>query len=563
MTLPYPISSTQTDALSPVDDNLMDSIRLDLDYLDGSISSSVAAFTFNVNGALSVLRGNYLPQDSAVVASAFTPVRARAVIKRGGTSGSLTFDIRKLVASKTPIIEIAHQHDAATQSISNIAPALATQSIARVTPQISTQSISHAESTLSTQSVISLGGNRWRYNFSGSVLGSRYAVGKSVTFASHSSGGNDGTFAIVAVNDSGHPSIVVSNTAGVAQTGAAGTAQLKLMSYNYTNPVSTEFVAGESAVFATHTTGANNGTFEIFAINASGNNILVYNSTGATQAGVAGTADVSRWKYAFSGAASTTDFIVGEKLKASSHTSGANDGNFIITAVNSGGNNLVAYNTAGVAQGGVAGVVNTNRWIYALGASPAANITAGDSVSMESHTTAANNGIFVVKEVNRSASNNTVIYNVSGVAQAGAVGNTRTVLKLIKFTADQSAVYSTLSYIEMDGCAVTTYNKLETKQMYRVVQVNRGGGSNFNVVIDAQNGQAQVSPAGYIQLEAKSIFSAANSIASDLTADKVNQMLNSVFTNVTGVEVAAQTPIALYLTSIPSGSPEDLTVNLY
>ena len=34
MALPYPIAPSQTDARSPVDDNLMDSIRLDLDYLD-------------------------------------------------------------------------------------------------------------------------------------------------------------------------------------------------------------------------------------------------------------------------------------------------------------------------------------------------------------------------------------------------------------------------------------------------------------------------------------------------------------------------------------------------
>ncbi|NBW80084.1 MAG: hypothetical protein EBR27_13950, partial [Betaproteobacteria bacterium] len=125
------------------------------------------------------------------------------------------------------------------------------------------------------------------------------------------------------VNQSGFASVVISNPSGVAQTGAAGTAQLQLMSYNFTNPVSTEFVAGEQAVFASHTSANNNGTLTIYKINQSGNNIWVKKSNGVTQGAAAGTASVGRWVFVYSSAPATPDFTVGESAKMASHTNAA------------------------------------------------------------------------------------------------------------------------------------------------------------------------------------------------------------------------------------------------
>ena len=48
MPLPYPISASQTDAQSPVDDNLMDSIRLDLDYLSSLFSGGNYDMSFGL-----------------------------------------------------------------------------------------------------------------------------------------------------------------------------------------------------------------------------------------------------------------------------------------------------------------------------------------------------------------------------------------------------------------------------------------------------------------------------------------------------------------------------------
>jgi len=57
MALPYPIAASQTDAKSPVDDNLMDSIRLDLGYLDGLISGGNYNMSFGIDGQLIGIAG--------------------------------------------------------------------------------------------------------------------------------------------------------------------------------------------------------------------------------------------------------------------------------------------------------------------------------------------------------------------------------------------------------------------------------------------------------------------------------------------------------------------------
>lgn len=560
MTLPFPIAESQTDAKSPVDDNLMDSIRLDLDYLDAIITGGSALLTWNVNGRLRPLGSYKKAVDTIGLVTAFTPGVCRASLKKSGTSGSLTFDIRKITTPKTPITEIAYQYNAATQSISNVAPALATQSIARSTSQISTQSVSLVKAAINITSIIQvIGTNKWRLNLA-TAPDADWGVGDSITVAGATAGGNNTTLPIAEINQSGFPSVVVVNASGVAQTGAVGTVQLNLWSYNFTNPVSTEFAAGDAFTAASHTAGGNNGAITIYRVNQSGNNIWVKNSAGVAQAGVAGTADVLRWKYTFSGAASTTDFIVGENAKMASHTTGANNGNFAITAVNLSGNNVTVYNTAGVAQGGAVGTVNTNRWTYVLPTDPSAQITAADRVRFVGHTNLFNDGTFVVKEVNRSASTSVTVYNEFGITQVGTTGNTFTTRKLVKFTADQSLVYSTDSYIDIVGCPNGNYNYSQGRDAFRVLQVNRGGGSNFNVVIDVEFGTAQPNPAGYVQVEMRSIFLTTPSMSSDFTSLEANQIQTASFTNFVGGSLLSATPLGLFVLGVPGGDPTDLTV---
>jgi hypothetical protein len=562
MALPYPIASSQTDAQSPVDDNLMDSIRLDLDYLDGLISGGNYSLSFGLDGDLSIAANFKRAVDTVPLYASLTPVVCRFGLRQSGTSGQLQIDIRKHNEVKIPITGIDHQYDQSTQSISNIAPALATQSISLVTPAISTQTITFAKAAINVQSIIAVPSGRWRYNLA-SAPDSDYAIGDSITFAGCTAGANNGTFTIVEINQSGFPSIVIANASGVAQTSAAGTAQLQLMSYNFTNPVSTEFVAGEQAVFASHTSANNNGTLTIYSVNSGGNNILVKKSNGVTQGAAAGTASVGRWVYTYSSAVPTPDFTVGETAKMATHTNALNNGNFRITATNSGGNNLVVYNPAGVAQGAAAGTANTNRWIYSQPIDPSTQFTAGDFAQLENHTTAANNGQFVVKQVNRSALNNIVIFNEAGVAQAGIAGNTRHTRKLIEFATDQSANFTTASFIEMIDTPSALYNKADGRSPFQVLQVNRGGGANYNVVIDYYGAPSQASPAGYVQTEMKSIFNAPPTLAIDVTGLQANDWVVTSTTNFISQNLPANTSLGLYILQMPGGLPEDLKVTLH
>lgn len=566
MPLPYPIAASQTDAKSPVDDNLMDSIRLDLDYLNSLFSTGSAIFTWNINGPLRRAKAFKKAIDTVACFGEFQPAFIRTVLKKSGISGSLSFDIRKHTTPKTPIIQISHQYEGATTGIANVNPSLATQSVARATTQVSTQSISFAKTTLNIQSIINVGTNRWRYNLNTAPdadwLAAIDAAGK-VRISGCDNAANDGDFAIAEVNHSGYPSIVIVNASGVAQSGSNGTAQLLLFSYNLANPASDQFAAGESAVFASHTNAANDGTLEIYATNQGGNNIWLFNDAGVDQAGIAGNINTLRWKFALLSAPSATDFIVGEKAKMAGHSSGGNDGNLVITGLNvDATNNITVYNESGVVQGGTGGTINTNRWTYSLPSDPSANITAGDYVQLESHTNANNNDTLVVKEVNRASANNVVVYNESGVTQVGSTGYVRTLRKLVKFESDQSAVYTTDSYIEMANCEDSLYNYTEGKSPFRVLQVNRGGGSNYNVVIEC-DAPSQASPAGYVQVEMKSIFTTVPEIEIDVTSEEPNQFIVSTSTDLVDANIDAATALGLYLLEIPGGDPRDLTVTLH
>lgn len=562
------IAAGDVDAKSPIDDSLMELIKADIDDLDlRTIAAGAKPFQLEITGKLKYFNTYKRSVAYGIVNEAFQPSRARFILKKSGTAGTLAFDIRKHTSPKTPITGIDFQYTAATQSIAQQGTGLSTQSIARATTQIATQSITHAKAAQNIQSIIllgyvdDLGSNNVQYNLDAAISVDTL-IGDSIVIAGATTGANNGTFVIVDKNRGGGNNVVISNAAGVAQTGASGTTQEKIMSYNYTNPVHAYFAGGYSHIFATHTTGANNGTLLVYAINQGGNNIWVKNATGATQGGVAGTADSNFWKFALSAPANTTDYVVAEAAKTSGHTSALNDsGALPIIAVNDTGNNLVLYNAVGVAQGGVAGTINTNRWKYNLPSDPttSSNVAVGHTVNQINHTTAANNGVFTVVDI---TSTTIVVYNTAGVVQAGVAGTTNTTKKLVKFSSDQSAVYTTDSYIEMQGCVDSLYNYFYQYAPFKVLQVNRGGGANFNVVIDAPTATAQASPAGYVQVEMKSIFTSSPSLAVDVTSIEPNQNINGSSTSFVVATIAANTPLMLYITSYMSGDPRDLMVSL-
>ncbi len=586
------LTTAETDAKSPMDDALWLKVKENFDDLDSRVINAAAApFQFIVGGRLQFISGFKRSVAQMVTSEEFTPSRCRYGLKRSGSGGSMAFDIRKHTSPGSLITEIASQYSGATQSIARAGSALSTQSITRAATQIATQSITHAKAANNVQSIILLGTVHYpgadagtdlptlvQYNLA-STIDSDTLVGDSIVFASCTTGANNGTFTIVEKNRGGGNNVVVTNASGVAQTGVAGNAQVKIMSYNFTNPVDTSFGAGYAHLFATHSTGANNGTLTIYAINQGGNNIWVKNSTGAVQAGVAGTVDTNFFAYNFSAPASATDYVVGESVNAASHTSGSSNGTgLIIIAVNSGGNNVVIHVSGGVTQGGVAGNIVTNRWIYSMPTDPSAQVSAGHHFFADNHTTAANNGYWEVKEVNRSAANNVVIYNTSGVAQAGVLGTIYSTRKLIKFASDLSATYNTNSYVELEGCVEYPHNSQWYYEPYRVLEVNRGGGANYNIVVDFyargiityqgdnsslyESGVEQASPAGYVKTEMKSIFNTSPTLAYAASGLIENENLVGTSTDLIATAIPAQTPLMLYLTAVQDGDPSDFMVSI-
>lgn len=549
------IDLTQVDKKSPVDDILMTSIAEDLYYVKNNTSSAGGVFEFKVNGSLSTI-STLLPFrriDGAFVMSATTFSKYGVFLEIPGLSGTLEIDMRKYRAPDTPIIAIDYQYQQNINSITRAGTSTNTQSITAATPQVATQSIAFWKAAINISSIIYLGNNLWRYNLA-TAPDADWQAGDYILVASATSGGNNGTFQIVRTNDDGIPNIIISNSAGVAQTGSAGNILLQAMSYIITNPANAQFTIGEKARFASHTSGNNNGDFAIYQVNQGANNIIIKNQIGITQGGVAGTIDCLRWAYNFSSSA-PADLVAGENGLFAAHTTSGNNGVLPIKAINLSGNNVIVYNTAGALQGGVAGTVDSNRWVYALPTDPATSFVVGNTFRAANTTTLANSGLFTVVQVDRSATNNLVIYNENGVTQAGAVGTLTHTRRLIKFSSDQSAIYSTASRIGMRGVPDGFYNM---GFEFTVLEVNRGGGANFNIVINNDSGSSQVSPAGEITIESRSIFSTRPTIT---TLKDLQISSNGVLDAIEKV-VAANRMLCLEILQLPSGSPENLTVHV-
>lgn len=520
-----------------------------------------AVFQWNVNGPLSLIGSTAKRVDGSILYQSLTPAAAKLTCKRTGTSGTLDVDVRTHQSLNAPISSIASLFSAAISSITAPLASIATQSIARHTAQISTQSISRAKSTLNIQSIIKVQGtDQWKYNLTGALLDSDYSIGSSVLIAGATSGANNGTFVITDVNNGNNPSITVTNAAGVAQAGIAGTLDLQLWSYNYASAVSTDYVAGDSVLTAAHTTGANDGTFTLYKVNQGGNNFWIYNASGVVQAGVAGNANNFLWRYSYAALANATYFVVGESAKFAGHTTGANNGNFPIRFINSGGNNIVVYNSSGVAQAGVAGNALPNRWNINFGTDPSAIISAQDSVRVEGSGTAVNNGLWVAKII---VTNTVTVYDTSfAMAAQGASGTGyHTKYKLTLFVDPATLSITTASRLELKGTPTTAWEETDLKIGYQVLAV----GAMDVTFVDTAALLADIvsSPAGFIAIESKSIFSARPTIA----AGKVGlfeKELQTASATVIGAAIAANTWLGVWVMSnFTAGLSKDFSLTLY
>ena len=569
-----PITNSEVDAKSPIDDNLMGKIQNNFADHESRLQLLKAfALGWNINGDISQLwpyKSKYKRLDGVRLVQPQTFTQATMLLERAELCfGTLEIDIRKYRALSHTIISTASIYSQNIQSIARAGSSLSTQSIARASATIATQSITVWKAALSVASVVVLPNGYARINFT-SAIDNDWKAGDAVLFASLSNAANNGTFLINRVMEDGGDNIVIANSSAVAQTSAAGTGTLRAYSYNYTNPVSTtDYIAGEKATFASHSNAASDGLKTIYAVNSGGNNIIVKDSAGVAQGGVAGNAGCSHWVYAYSSAVSTTDYAIGESADMASHTNANNNGQVRIIAINSGGNNLVVYNEVGVAQGGAAGTANTCRWVYALPTDPASSFSIGDTAVASTTTNALNSGTFIVKEVKRGGTNNLVLYNVGGVAQGGAAGNLFSPKIILSFASDLSAFYSTRSNVEVANNASSNNDGF-----FDVLEINRGGGANYNIVIYNANASSSSNPTGRVVSESKSIFSTTPKIT--FPSDGSNAYNNSFVSvqttaavfdptdaTVTNAETAANVGLGLDIVQIPSsGYPTNLTVQI-
>lgn len=566
MTLPNPIADSQVDAKSPIDEDLMQSIKANEEDLDSRISLNTAQdYPWKIEGALEAMGGGYITTPQRKIGGMLrsrgvTLQTAKLLLKDGGTGGTCEIDVRRYTQPNALITGIDELFSGAIQSIARAGSSLSTQSITRAASQLATQSIARYKTTKNIQSIVVLGDGYVRYNLDAPADADYLSA--AILIASATTGANNGTFFPVRINEDGGNNIVIFNASGVAQTSAAGTIESELWKFTFTGSVPSDFTVGEYALFASHTAGANNGTFQIVAVNQSGNNLIAWISGGQAQAGVAGTVDVQRFKYNFASAVSTTDYAIGDYVLAASHTSGLNDGALYVVGVNVGGNNLVVANFLGTTQGGAAGTIDTYRWVLALSSDPSANVSAGDYVNCKDTTSAANKGTaFLVREVKRGGTNNIVITNPSGVAQGGAVGTVLTSKRKIKFASDLSAAITTASRITVEG----TYF-YPTATDLDVVEVNRGGGSNYNAVVVIHSIRTQAGAAGRVTWEGKSIFSTRPSIVIDPQSlnfdDTAGRESSNEILDATQKIIPNGTILMLDILSIPNGKPRGLLVQL-
>lgn len=566
MALDPVITDQQTKAKEPLDEQLMDAIRLNLENFDTRLLTSVGAdFSYRVNGNLDILSLGTTPEngedlDAAFIGQERTLQVASLFLNEMGAGGTLEIDIKRLKYLGRPISGITNIFTANTQSIARGSATLATQSITKAEADLATQSITYHKAVLNIDNIVQVtGSSLWRLNLvDGSVIDEDYVVGRYIEVAGATAGGNNGVFDIKQVNKDNGLNLVVENLAGAAQPAAGGTVQLLLVAYTFISAVPSNFVnEGEDFTAVGHTDPSNDGVFTAYKVNDGGNNILIYKTTSLVeQVGVAGQCESFIWQYNFLTAVLGA-FVIGEVAEFTGHTDPNNNGSFVIKDLNnSGGDNIVIYNTAGVAQGGVAGSVDTNRWVYALDGDPDGLVSVGDNVIMAGHDNAANDGTFSVVDVKYLATNNVVIYNAAGVVQAGANGTVDHTQKAITFRQDYSADFEAgKSSVQISN----TYNG-NNDGIFTVVDVNRAAISPYNIICELTSGFLQSGDDGQIFSEVRSIFT-AGSLSMEVTQNKQFKTVTGLAGEITSEPLAADTILQLDILQAPVGAV-DLAVNV-
>jgi len=235
MTLAVPIVYDQVDAESPIDEQLMDAVRIDLDDLDTRIALNAgSSVTFRVNGLLDKLSLATNPNNGKGLDGAFiTKERSISTVnvytKLQGAGGSLEVDVRRIKQIDLSIQSIEDIFTGNIQSIAKGSADLNTQSIVRAEGTQNTQSTTYYKASESIKNVVAEGGfQRWRYNLTGTGnLDSEYSIGDYVNISGCTDPNNDGTFQIVKINQDNGRNFVIDNPVGIEQAAASGTMQLK------------------------------------------------------------------------------------------------------------------------------------------------------------------------------------------------------------------------------------------------------------------------------------------------------------------------------------------------
>ena len=565
MALDFPINANQTDAKSPIDELLMDSIRLNLGGLDNRITLSAGSdFSFRVNGNMNILSLGSTPEngkglDAGFVAQERTLSTASVYLDQKGDGGALEIDVRRLKFLARPISGIRNIFTSNTQSIVRGSTQLSTQSITKSDADLATQSITYYKPSETIDNIIQVSGAfLFRINLDGiAPLDSDYKVNDYVTISGATDSNNNGLFQIKAVNQDNGRNIVVENLLGAAQASAGGSIRLEMAAYTFLVSVPDNFAVGEDFVANGHIDPSNDGTFTIVKTNDGGNNIIIKRTTVLVeQVGAGGQAEVLRFSYNFLAAVNDA-FVVGEQALFSTHTDPLNDGSIEIKDKNyNGGNNIIIYNASGLLQPAAGGAVDTNRWVYALDLDPDGFFIIGDNAILSGHDDINNDGTFSVVDVKYLATNNIVIYNAAGVEQLLPNGLVDHAEKAITFREDFSADF------DADKSTVVISNTPDANNdgEFLVRDVNRTSVSPFNIICELDSGILQVGDAGQILSEVRSIFTQGSALI-DITQDKQVETFTITNNDLITDPLVSDTIILLDILQAPANSA-NLAVNV-
>lgn len=550
------ILDANVDFKSPVDEFLMSTLRNNQRFLkcqtEANALSGGQGIEFKVNGNFDnlTLPADGVSLDAGFVTEPLALSKCKMFVKDQGSGGTFTFDIQREKYLRVPIYQIIEIFSANTQSVDRGSAALLTQTVVRSEAQLSTQTIEFAYASENIDNIIQVQGSAlFQINFDPSVdlTGDEYEIGNYIDVSGCTNAGNNGVFQIYDRNRCDGSNIVVQNASGVDESTSPGSIKANIAKYTLTVAAPVNFSAGEQALFASHTDASNDGTLEIFKTNVAGNNILVKGGATAivTQGSAAGTIDTNRWRYSFTVTANDA-FVVGEVAEFTSHTSANNDGSFEILSKNDDSAfNVTVYNVNGVVQGGVAGQVDTNRWVYNLNLDPAGFFVVGDTAVMASHTDPNNDGNFTLVDVKYLGNNNVVVYNASGAVQAGVAGTVDHLQKAITFRADQSANFTT----GKSSVTVVDTANAGNEGDFLIVDQNRAAISNYNIIVEMPSYVEQLGDAGCIEKEVRSIFTDG---AQSVTVNQ-NRQVFDFDDKVATDTLADQTILSLNVTAAPSG----------